>query len=306
MGARYVWNRYTAVLQEGIRRRYSESHSDVTGFYFNMTNGQTYQIGSSYNFSTSSGKYTLRNTKNYTYQSKSAKTRGPGYMLSTSGAMYYGENWTEIRNYANQLWPSNDSKDAIKYTALSYEETYEYYVHGSYIDQRSNASSGYYPYDDEDGGYYYVRQGSDEVDPTAVTVPDDIDDGTTIIISLTPNPGKTYGGTISYTYQYRYNGGSWQTLTTTTAVTASLAVPKDQYKTLEVRVRAQDDMGFTSNTWVTSGVKTIIANQPPAAPGIRAGYHCGQRLYRQRAGSHPDRRHRPRRHGRKLRPAAPH
>ena len=189
-------------------------------------------------------------------------------MLATSGAMYYGENWTEIRNYANQLWPSNDSKNAIKYMAETYEETYEYYVKGSYLDQRSNASSGYYPYDDEDGGYYYVRQGSDQVDPTAVTVPDDIDDGTTIQISITPNTGKTFGGTISYTYQYRYNGGSWQTLTTTTATTVSLAVPKGQYSTLEVRVRAQDDMGFTSNTWVSSGSKTIIANQPPTAPGI--------------------------------------
>lgn len=189
-------------------------------------------------------------------------------MLSTSGAMYYGENWTEIRNYANQLWPSNTSKNAIKYMAETYEETYEYYVKGSYLDQRSNASSGYYPYDDEDGGYYYVRQGSDQVDPTAVTVPDDIDDGTTIQISITPNTGKTFGGTISYTYQYRYDGGSWQTLSTTTATTVSLAVPKDQYSTLEVRVRAQDDMGFTSNTWVSSGSKTIIANQPPTAPGI--------------------------------------
>ena len=101
-----------------------------------------------------------------------------------------------------------------------------------------------------------------------MTVPDDIDDGTTITISLTPNTGKTYGGTISYTYQYRYDGGSWQTLTTTTATSTTLLVPKDQYSTLEVRVRAQDDMGFTSNTWVTSGVKTIIANQPPTAPGI--------------------------------------
>ncbi len=101
-----------------------------------------------------------------------------------------------------------------------------------------------------------------------MTVPDDIDDGTTIQISLTPNTGKTFGGTISYTYQYRYDGGSWQTLSTTTATTVSLAVPKGQYSTLEVRVRAQDDMGFTSNTWVSSGVKTIIANQQPTAPGI--------------------------------------
>ena len=57
-------------------------------------------------------------------------------------------------------------------------------------------------------------------------------------------------------------------MSTTTATTVSLAVPKDQYSTLEVRVRAQDDIGFTSNTWVSSGSKTIIANQPPTAPGI--------------------------------------
>src|SRR5699024_11491496 len=75
-------------------------------------------------------------------------------------------------------------------------------------------------------------------------------------------------GTILYSHQYRSDGGRWQTLSTTPATTVSLAVPNDHYSTLEVRVRAQDDMGFTSNTWVSSGSKTIIANQPPTAPGI--------------------------------------
>lgn len=183
--------------------------------------------------------------------------------------MYYSPNWYEHASYIGLYGGSiSDPYDCYKYTALEVTEEYIYYDPGTYLDQRSHASSGYYPYDDEDGGYYYVRQGSDQVDPTAVTVPDDIDDGTTITISLTPNTGKTFGGTISYTYQYRYNGGSWQKLTTTTATSTMLSVPKDQYSTLEVRVRAQDDMGFTSNTWVTSGVKTIIANQPPTAPGI--------------------------------------
>lgn len=178
----------------------------------------------------------------------------------TSGHMYYGT--------ISFLYGTFRILKATDYYRESYRQSYTYYDPGTYLDQRSNASSGYYPYDDEYGGYYYVRQGSDQVDPTAVTVPDGIDDGTTIQISITPNTGKTFGGTISYTYQYRYNGGSWQTLSTTTATTVSLAVPKGQYSTLEVRVRAQDDMGFTSNTWVTSGVKTIIANQPPTAPGI--------------------------------------
>lgn len=262
MGARYVWNRYTAVQQQGYRTRYRQVQeaNDKAINFSSINDGDTLYIGNSFTFSEITGKYSISGSTRYDleYGHYDLQT---GYITFTDGSMYYGE-W--IMNYNSVRLLSG----GYKYTATTYQQAYIYYTQGSYIDQRSNASSYYYPYDDEDGGYYYVRQGSDEVDPTAVTVPDDIDDGTTIQISITPNPGKTFGGTISYTYQYRYDGGSWQTLSTTTATTVSLAVPKGQYSTLEVRVRAQDDMGFTSNTWVSSGSKTIIANQPPTAPGI--------------------------------------
>ena len=220
MGARYVWNRYTAVQQLGYRTQYREVKEEISSpvdFNFNMTDGQTYSIGSGYSFSESTGLYHTTGNKTYTYEERSGVRRGPGYITSTSGVMYYSENWYEHASYRGLYAGSNfDTYSAYKYTSASYQKAYYYYIQGSYLDQRSNASRGYYPYDAEDGGYYYVRQGSDEVDPTAVTVPDDIDDGTTITINLTPNTGKTYGGTISYTYQYRYDGGSWQTLTTTT------------------------------------------------------------------------------------------
>lgn len=263
MGARYVWNRYTAVQQIGYRTRYretSETMSNPSYVNVNLDVNDTFLLGKSYYFSTISGTYSLRDTTEYTFVSGYYPNFSTGYMVMTSGHMYYG-----TIGFLNGTFRIQNATD---FYHESYQEQYYYYTQGSYIDQRSNASRGHYPYDDEDGGYYYVQQGSDQVDPTAVTVPDDIDDGTTITISLTPNTGNTFGGTISYTYQYRYNGGSWQKLTTTTATSTTLSVPKDQYSTLEVRVRAQDDMGFTSNTWVTSGVKTIIANQPPTAPGI--------------------------------------
>lgn len=262
MGARYVWNRYTAVQQIGYRTRYRETTESVGTFNFSMSKGQSFVIGKSYNFSSTSGKYSTTNNSYYTFQDDSGTSHGGGYITATSGAMYYSSEWRET------AFKELRGRSTTKYGAESYQQQYYYYTQGSYIDQRSNASSYYYPYDDEDGGYYYVLQGSDEVDPTAVMVPDDIDDGTTITISLTPNTGKTYGGTISYTYQYLYDNGGWQTLTTTTAASTTLAVPKNQYSTLEVRVRAQDDMGFTSSDWITSGRKTIIANQPPTAPGI--------------------------------------
>ena len=263
MGARYVWNRYTAVQQQAYRTRYKETSEKMSNPSYvdvNFDVGDTFTIGKSYYFSEVTGSYSLRDTVSYIFVSGYHPDFDTGYMVMSSGHMYYGT--IAFLNGTFRILNATD------YYRESYRQSYTYYDPGTYLDQRSNASSGYYPYDDEDGGYYYVRQGSDEVDPTAVTVPDDIDDGTTITISLTPNTGKTFGGTISYTYQYRYNGGSWQTLTTTTATSTTLSVPKDQYSTLEVRVRAQDDMGFTSNTWVSSGSKTIIANRPPTAPGI--------------------------------------
>lgn len=272
MGARYVWNRYTAVQQQGYRTRYRPLSKDLEeAISVNMDVGDTFYVGKGYNFSDITGKYSLTNTIKHVMPSGYVYAIDVGYMVMTSGKMYYGEFrgvYGSLRIMDKGHDQESESVTGKEYSATTYQQAYIYYIQGSYIDQRSNASSYYYPYDDEYGGYYYVRQGSDEVDPTAVTVPDDIDDGTTIQISITPNTGKTYGGTISYTYQYRYDGGSWQTLSTTTATTVSLAVPKDQYSTLEVRVRAQDDMGFTSSDWITSGRKTIIANQPPTAPGI--------------------------------------
>ena len=211
MGARYVWNRYTAVQQQGYRTRYRQVRESNDGYinFTNINDGETLYIGNSFTFSEITGKYSISDYTRYDleYGHYDLQT---GYVTLTDGSMYYGE-W--IMNYGSVRLLSG----GYKYTATTYQQAYIYYIQGSYLDQRSNASSGYYPYDDEDGGYYYVRQGSDQVDPTAVTVPDDIDDGTTIQISITPNTGKTFGGTISYTYQYRYDGGSWQTLSTTTA-----------------------------------------------------------------------------------------
>lgn len=237
-------------------------------FHFTMTDGQTYQIGQGYTLSESTGKFYLSDVKTYVYEARSGADRGAGYMVAASGAMYFGEHWTEHRSYAGLYPGKNTNWNCSKYITSTKYVSYTYYVKGSFIEYASNAQQYYYPSNSDQDGYYYVLEGSDNVDPTAVTVPDDIDDGTTIQISITPNTGKTYGGTISYTYQYRFDGGSWKDLGTTTATTISLAVPKGQYSTLEVQVRAQDDMGFVSGTWVSSGSKTIIANQPPTAPGI--------------------------------------
>ena len=184
MGARYVWNRYTAVQQIGYRTRYRETTESVGTFNFSMSKGQSFAIGKSYNFSSTSGNYSTTNNSHYTFQDVSGTSYGGGYITATSGAMYYSSEWRET------AFKQLRGQSTTKYGAESYQQQYYYYTQGSYIDQRSNASSYYYPYDDEDGGYYYVRQGSDQVDPTAVTVPDGIDDGTTIQIATTAAAGR--------------------------------------------------------------------------------------------------------------------
>lgn len=131
----------------------------------------------------------------------------------------------------------------------------------------SSASSGAYPTDGWRSPYWYVYQGSDTIDPASVTIPASIQGGTSIDITVTPSTGKKYGGTVSYTYQYRLNGGAWQALSgPTTETTQQLTVPKGT-ASVQVQVRAQDNLGFTSSTWVASETVAVTNNQPPTAPG---------------------------------------
>ena len=73
-------------------------------------------------------------------------------------------------------------------------------------------------------------------------------------------------GTISYDYQYRLNGGSWQTLTRSTDTTESLEIPAGT-TSVQVRVRVRDNLGFISEDWVASETVEVFNNQPPGAPG---------------------------------------
>ena len=130
----------------------------------------------------------------------------------------------------------------------------------------SSASSGAYPTDGWRSPYWYVYQGSDTIDPAAVSLPASIFGGDTVTATVTPSAGKVYGGTVTYTWQYRLDGGAWQSLASGTAATQQLTVPAGT-NTVEVQVRANDDLGFTSSTWVSSGAVSVTNNLPPSAPG---------------------------------------
>ena len=130
----------------------------------------------------------------------------------------------------------------------------------------SSADSGAYPNNGSSGSSWYVYQGADSIDPAAVTLPASIMGGDTVTATVTPSAGKKYGGTVSYTWQYRLDGGAWQSLGSGTGTAQSLTVPAGT-NTVEVQVRAADDLGFTSGTWVSSGAVKVTNNLSPTAPG---------------------------------------
>lgn len=130
----------------------------------------------------------------------------------------------------------------------------------------SGAGSGDYPQNSYSGSYWYVYQGADTIDPAAVTLPAGIFGGDTVTVTVTPSAGKVYGGTVTYTWQYRLDGGAWQSLGSGAGTTQSLTVPAGT-GTVEVQVRANDDLGFTSSTWVSSGAVNVTNNLSPTAPG---------------------------------------
>lgn len=178
-----------------------------------------------------------------------------GYAKYNSGCIYADFEYTH-----NDTVIAADN--VISYTAKANTG----YEKGSLIGPVSNAGSSAYPSNNYSGDYWYQSQGNDVIDPDDVIIPSDILGGNPIEITLTPSNGKVYGGTVSYTYQYRLDGGEWQTLATTTETTQQLLVPAGT-NTIEVQVRAQDDIGFTSSTWVASSMEHVTNNQPPTAPG---------------------------------------
>lgn len=262
MSTRYVWGRYSIEQETRLVTRYRQTSTPMDGSVTvnNVEPGDSFQVGASYSFSEYTGTYSLRNLSTYTLPSGYVYDLARGYMTMTSGYMYYGE----FRSvYGSLHIVAKGSVTGIKYGAESYQTTIIVDNAGTFLASVSSASSGAYPYDDSQGGYYYKLQGSDNIDPAAVALPAEVYEGKAAVITLTPGTGKVYDGTVSYTCQYRLDGGAWQDLGTTGAVSYSFQVPEGA-ATIQVRARAQDDLGFVSADWVTSAAAEVTGNRPPS------------------------------------------
>lgn len=150
------------------------------------------------------------------------------------------------------------------------------YSNSNLVGTVSSSDSTTYPNDSASGNYWYVYQGSDNIDPISIYTNDAIAPNKIITVRIEPSSSNTYGGTITYTLQYALNGSSsWTNMGTTTSTSSTLTLPSN-VKSIQFRVVAQDNMGFTSTTYVTSSVYsvenfTISVNASPSAGGTVSG-----------------------------------
>ena len=165
-------------------------------------------------------------------------------------------------SYDSNYYDSNHPQNAIYVLpeVRSYNQnqpTYRYSLmtsKGSLIENVSGTSNSTYPTDAISGSYWYTYQGNDIIDPNGVTLSLS---GTNVTATVNTR-SNTYGGTISYQYEYSINGGAtWTTVATTSSTSYNMAIPSNA-KSIIVRVKAQDNYGFTSNTYLYSNGISIV------------------------------------------------
>lgn len=277
MATRYVWGLYSTKL--GVIE--GQKHPDGEKVRTDALGGYYWSYSSDYDISGSS--ITLKNVTSVSVGPKEKEFNGvpKGSIFVFTGRNKTGENVTidldELDTSYNDttIRKAVENSTYIKYDSEHIAALY-YTINGAEISigdvkgtlqgYVSGASYGAYPQDGVSGANWYDYQGSDKIDPSACSIPSTIMGGTQITITVTPGTGKVYAGTVSYIYQVKLGSGSWTTIATTTATTRTYTVPYGT-ESIQVRVQAKDDIGFTSSDYVTSSSVTVINNQPPTAPG---------------------------------------
>lgn len=261
MSSRYVWEVYdfeyqmTYMTNEGGEDlRYSHDY-----FIFGETasfSGLTgrYTLGGDIKTGKASSLSLVPNSYVYAASASSENTRSFNGVFWTSSKSLY---WRI--SSADGTYVLTNDKDTRYYYAEQVKGGFLWYVTSAAFD---------YPNDGPSGGYWYDSLMVHAADPSNVAIPQSITGGETIQIVVTENTNSNLHkyGTISYDYQYRLNGGSWQTLTRSTDTTESLEIPAGT-TSVQVRVRVRDNLGFISEDWVASETVEVFNNQPPGAPG---------------------------------------
>lgn len=277
MSTRYVWSRYNRKFEERTTQSSLGSVPYGIGVAF----------GSTYTFDQNTGLFTMHDCVVYPSGTGTTHLKSntrPTFMInvdginesgnrdSVSGNTLFRDNGSgnewELRNGNVRI---RDDFDGEYFDSIDREEPYM--ISNTKLSDVSSPNSGAYPQNGVSGSNWYEYEGSDNIDPSSVSIPAVIMPSQQITITVTPGTGKVYGGTVSYQYQVRLDGGAWQTVATTTATTQGYTVPAGT-QSIQARVVASDNMGFTSDTYVASAAVTVVG--APASITVPGAAMTGQ------------------------------
>lgn len=265
MSLRYCWERYTKNV------KYTQNTRSVRQVLMDVDSAQEIMVATGYTFDSTTGLYTLKSpiTSDVLYDatSKGSAYINAMYCFCPNGASsdatllgYSDEScvfkFTKVTSGFRVECRFSTSDPAIVYFTERYSAIST--TKGDKIDDVIGAVQSQYPTDGVSGDYWYVYQGSDSIDPTAITTPATIRLGKPITVTISPSTSKAYGGNVSYRYQVNRNGSGWTDVQASTPNTSiSYQVPLGT-ASLQFRVQASDDLGFTSTDWITSDQIEVI------------------------------------------------
>lgn len=277
MSTRYVWSRYNRKFEERTTQSSLGSVPYGIGVAFGLT----------HTFDQNTGLFTMHDCVVYPSGTGTTHLKSnvrPVFMInvdginesgnrdSVSGNTLFRDNGSgnewELRNGNVRI---RDNFDGEYFDSIDREEPYM--ISNTKLSDVSSPNSGAYPQNGVSGSNWYEYEGSDNIDPSSVSIPADIMPSQQITITVTPGTGKVYGGTVSYQYQVRLDGGAWTTVATKTGTTQPYTVPAGT-QTIQARVVASDNMGFTSDTYVASATVTVVGT--PASITVPGATMIGQ------------------------------
>lgn len=250
MSSRHVWEKYNW--------QYKETRSSVSEGWFQGTNAHNLVYSSTYSFepsATTTGRiyklgssYTTRDLDDYSYVDIPAgryfKFCTSSIVLNGDNIFYSGNGCRVTRDTSSSTFGTNKITNVSETKKLGYS-----YATTDLVEKFATNSSSSYSKNTVTSGYYYKYLGADSIDPKNVVYSGEVSAGENVTISVTPND-NTYGGTISYLYEYSIDQGvSWVSAGTTTATTIDVAIPIDA-ASFQARVKASDNMSFASDTYV--------------------------------------------------------
>ena len=278
MSTRYVWEKYSIlknqiifseihdIISSASRNSYSAVVCDEYKFVFNGNNVyiEPYNASSVYH-SSISGSSDFRKVESIPARNMACFgfALAYGYPIETS---IYSPGGSDVLFRIIPGYEDGEKVNLKEYKTTNVQELSVGDVKDSLIGNISNIDETKYPTDAISGNYWYTYKGSDSIDPVSVSIPTSIDGGDRITISVTESDSNTYGGSITYLYQVSLNGSSsWTTLTSTTATSYRYTVPVGT-TSIQARVLASDDTGFTSTDYVTSKKVIVHNNVAPSTP----------------------------------------